>query len=73
MHEEETLYLYFSYNFTQNFCTLGKKLHLFTFFFASIFFKMQYSNMLLLLMALMQACSVNRNLSNAITIVCVIH
>lgn len=34
---------------------------------------MQYSNMLLLLMALMQACSVNRNLSNAITIVCVIH
>lgn len=34
---------------------------------------MQYSNMLLSLMALMQACSVNRNLSNAITIVCVIH
>lgn len=34
---------------------------------------MQYSNMLLLLMALMQACSVNRNVSNAITIVCVIH
>lgn len=34
---------------------------------------MQYSNMLLSLMALMQACSVKRNLSNAITIVCVIH
>lgn len=47
--------------------------YIYLLFFASIYFKMQYSNMLLLLMALMQACSVNRNLSNAITIVCVIH
>lgn len=31
---------------------------------------MKYSNMLLLLMALMGVCSVNRNLSNAITIAC---
>lgn len=49
------------------------KSYIYLLFFASIYFKMQYSNMLLLLMALMQACSVNRNLSNAITIVCVIH